>query len=583
MKIISKQVESNVESIKEKNSEKDFYKYLEDKLPGIGITKIVPFQGIYIDLMYLDENKIGLYKFMDTTEDTFSIFSDEILEIMEEEYNQVKKQLNQDIPYYFVMPYVNLEKKNLSKSFIIDNHKFEEIINDEVSFTNFISEELEQNISKIVFELAKEYFIIKREIEELEKGEFSLEGIEFRSKTLMGTLMEDTQVESVNNFKYGSTLLLGSTGTGKTSIMLSKSIKIARLYPKENFLYITFDKQLGGELTKHIKNFFPDITNLKIINFHQFVLLLGKKYSLRLNNKSKQSFNKEFYKVFAKVAKIYQGKRYYKGIFVDEAENFTKEEIEFLRNISFQTKNFLCVSYDRAKRLSEIENVSSYDYEYDNILTLDNNFRNSKAISMFNMEFQNKLEEFSALEIGEIGDYFIPYGLGNQEKGEVNLFEGVSSKEIMDQIVNKIKELESEGYKTSEMCIIYPFNIKVLKGQKHIYSKHLVKTHLEENEILYSIADDETSNRYQAQGVTLTNIYNVNNLEYKIIFFCQLEVLFAGLNIENKEEAQKITNILYTAMGRATEKLFIYLKEDDNRPGILDLLKLTAREELWNI
>jgi len=585
MKIFSADVNSNVESIRKKSSERDFYKYMEDKLTGIGITKIVPFNGIYFDLLYVEKNKVGLFKFMDTSEDTFSILDTEILEVMEEEYNEVQAKIAIKLPeikvsYHFMMPYVNLELKNLQKSFIIDNHKFEELINDEFEISNYLHENDENQIDNIIFELAKEYFVIKKLINKLQTKPLVETEIKYKNLQLSAATMDKEQIEKINNFRYGSTIMYGSTGTGKTKILVSKFIKIARLYPKDNFLYITFDKQLSNELNNYVKYLFPDMKNIKIINYHQFVLLLGKKYNLRLNNKSKQSFNKEFEKVFNKVAQIYSSKRYFKGIFVDEAENFLIKDMEFLRNISYSTRNFLYASYDKAKQMSHLEEktVSIEGFGFENMITLGKNYRNSMGIGNFNMGFQDNLERYKLLELSEPEDYFVPFEIESSIIGEVNAIEYKSSVEMMTDMVEKIKLYIEKGYKYSDMCVIYPFNEKVLKGKRYVYSKHMVKTFLEENEIIFNFADDETSNLYSSTGVTLSNIYNVTNLEYKIVFFCQLDVLYNSFNIENKINARKMINIIYTATSRATEKLCVYLKDDETRPGLIDLLKISSIE-----
>lgn len=585
MKIFSSNVNSNVESIRKKYSEKDFYKYMSNKLDGIGITKIVPFKGIYFDLLYVDENRVGLFKFMDTNEDTFSILDKEILEVMEEEYEDVKKHIENILPecnvsYYFIMPYVDLIEKNMKTDFIIDNKEFESLINDEVDFKKYILENDKDKIEKIIWELAKEYFTLKKEIN---RNHFDTEielNVRYKNLDLKAGLMNVEQIENINNFRYGSTLLFGSSGTGKTRAMISKLIKIARLYPKDNFLYLTFDKQLAGEKNSYIKNMFPDLKNVKIINYHQFVLLLGKKYNLRLNNKSKYNFNKEFEKIFVKVAQIYNEKRYFKGIFVDEAENFCLKDLKFLRSISYITRNFLYVSYDKAKQMSHLEEkvTSVEEYSYDNILTFNTNYRNSLEIGKFNMGFQSNIETFSLLELKGETDYFIPFNIESRLIGEVRTFEYTSSLDMMNMMLSHIKEYKEQGYNYSDMCIIYPFNEKVLKGKKYVYSKHLVKKYLEENEIIFNFADDETSNFYKSQGITLSNIYNVTNLEYKIVFVCQLDVLYNSFSIENKINTRKMINIIYTATSRATERLCLYLKEDESRPGIIDLLKISSME-----
>lgn len=585
MKIFSADVNSSVESIRKKSSERDFYKYMQDKLTGIGLTKIVPFNGLYFDLLYVEKNRVGLFKFMDTNEDTFSILDKEILEVMEEEYDEVQAKLAVKLPeakisYHFIMPYVDLEEKKVQKSFIIDNHKFEELINSEDEIVNYMYENNETEINNIVFELAKEYFVVKKLVNKLHAEPLVETEVKYKNLQLNAVTMDREQIEKINDFKYGATIMYGSTGTGKTKVMMSKFIKIARLYPKDNFLYITFDKQLSNELNNYAKYLFPDIKNIRIINYHQFVLLLGKKYNLRLNNNSKQSFNKEFEKVFDKVAKIYSDKRYFKGIFVDEAENFLIKDFEFLRSISYNTRNFLYASYDKAKQMSHLEEktVSIEGYNFENMITLDKNYRNSMEIGNFNMGFQDNLEKYKLLELDQTEDYFLPFQTESSIIGEVNAVEYKTSTEMMTDMVEKIKLFVEQGYKYSDMCVIYPFNEKVLKGKKHVYSKHMVKKFLEENEIIFNFADDETSNLYSSTGVTLSNIYNVTNLEYKIVFFCQLDVLYNSFNIENKINARKMINIIYTATTRATEKLCIYIKDDETRPGLIDLLKISSIE-----
>ena len=55
MKIFSAKVDSNVESIRKKSSEREFYRHMCKSLTGKGFTKIVPFGGIYFDLLYVED------------------------------------------------------------------------------------------------------------------------------------------------------------------------------------------------------------------------------------------------------------------------------------------------------------------------------------------------------------------------------------------------------------------------------------------------------------------------------------------------------------------------------------------------
>ena len=585
MKIFSAKVDSNVESIRKKSSEREFYRHMCKSLTGKGFTKIVPFGGIYFDLLYVEDNMAGLFKFMDTTEDTFSILDIEILEVMEEEYNEVQEKIEELIPgakvsYHFIMPYVNLREKGIEKDFIIDNAAFEQLINSERHLKTYLSENTDFDTDDILYGLAKEYFVIKSQPNNLIDTPLLQKKIKYKNLELTATSMDCSQIENINSFRYGSTMMIGSSGTGKTRAMIAKLIKIARLYPKDDFAYITFDKQLSNDIGSQIRTLHPDLKNIRVINYHQLILLMGRKYNLRLNNKSKQSFNREFEKVFTKVAQIYKDKRYFKGVFIDEAENFELKDLEFIRNISYKTRNFLYVSYDKAKQMSHLEEktVSVEEYTFDNIITFGKNYRNSIEIGNFNTGFQSNLEKFNLLEFGDENDYFVPFQIESSAIGEVEAIEYSSTSEMMGNIVEHIRRYTDQGYSYSDMCIIYPFNQKVLRGKKYVYSKHMVKSYLEENGIVFSFADDETNNMYKSTGVTLSNIYNVTNLEYKIVFFCQIDVLYNAFNIENRINARKMINIIYTATSRATEKLCVYLREDETRPGLIDLLKISSLE-----
>ena len=55
-------------------------------------------------------------------------------------------------------------------------------------------------------------------------------------------------------------------------------------------------------------------------------------------------------------------------------------------------------------------------------------------------------------------------------------------------------------------------------------------------------------------------------------------MLYNAFNIENRINARKMINIIYTATSRATEKLCVYLREDETRPGLIDLLKISSLE-----
>lgn len=573
MKIATK-VNSNIESVKTKDSEKLFYEHLEKYMTGIGIPKIVPIKGIYFDLLYVENGNAALFKFMDTSEDTFSILSEEIIEVIEEELAIVDEFIKEkfeglSLNYHFVMPFIEFESYNLSKEYVIDKSKMESLMNEEIPLSDLLSDTKGMD-EELLFQLGKEYFVLQKESA---LGELVINK-KYRNEDIKATLMEVEQIQGVNSLRYGTTLFEGATGTGKTSMMIAKLIKLARIYQNDNFLYVTFDKQLSNEINNMIKYYHKDINNIKVINFHQFVLILGRKYNLKLNNKSKQSFNKEFEKVFEKIAKIYKGKRYFKGVFVDEGENFNTSEIQFLRDISYSMKNILYIAYDEAKRMSPFDEhkEDASHFPKDNLLVAKGNYRMSQEVGYFNLDFQNDVNTFSVLELNRHSEYFKSFNVNNPKKGFAQVLEHEDTPQMLSRVIQIIKDSVGSGYDYSDICIIYPFNEKVVKNNKSVYSKHLLKKVLDENNILVNFADDESSYLQKPIGVTLSNIYNCTNLEWKVVILCQLDTLYNTFTKPKTKDIQKMLNIIYTATGRTNENLYVLIRKDDHRPGIIDLL-----------
>ena len=565
-------VNTSLEILKVKNAEKLFYRYLMREETGLCLQKISPQNGLYFDLFYEKDGKAALFKFMDTNADTFEILGDEIIEVMQEEKQLVDEYLLSkvgiQVKYYFIMPFVDFEHFKIQANEIIDKNQFEALINGGKSIDVLLSS-CQNKENELIFELGKEYMVYNHYVNH---GSWSM-GVGYRGNQIKAILMEAAQIERINHLSYGSTLLEGATGTGKTSILFSKMIKLARLHPNEKFLFLTFDKQNSQELKKLLNYFHEDITNVRIINFHQFILKLGAKHNLRLNKNSKQNFNTEFKKVFTKVEKIYKGKRYYRGVFVDEAENFNTAYIHFLRNLCPREKSFFAVSLDEAKQLSPIDPEGQKEIKKNWTYTIqtEENYRQPQRIGHYNRNFQNNINTFSLLELDRIKDYFSPFDIARQEKGKLEIIEYDETEEAMAWILKIIGFYEEKNYEYNDIGILYPFNTKMMKGGM-VDSKKTLKDTLDSKKIPLTYATDETNNFQKSDKIMLSNIYNFNNLEKRVIIFCQLDTIYDVNMDSSTNEIQRMLNIIYTGVSRATEALYILIKKDDQRPAIIDLL-----------
>lgn len=595
MRLFTSNSVSNVDALKGRNSEKDFYRYMGDTLKGYGLTKVASFSGLYTDLIYIEDGRIALFKFMDTNEETFSILDEEIIEIMEEEREKMFLEMREhgierEIPYYFVMPYVDLEKFDLEdkRSFLIDTHLFERLINGEDEMQVYLSEALSaEETDRFRFTMAKEYHIVKK-ASDSRGGRGSLRKIKFayRSLEYQAMIMDSSEIRHINSIKYGKTLLEGASGTGKTTILLSTALKLAKLFPRDQFLYITFDKQLVYELKNLLEMKEVSLPNLKFINFHQYISQLAKPYGLRIDNqKGFREFEQEFSKIFVKVSQIYRNKKTYRGIFLDESENFSKEEIGFLMESIYTKKSFFVASQDKAKDVKNNEKYIWNDVDrisFDEIIHLRVSYRSSSSINRFINAYTDRVREYAEEELSTVLEDYVHKGYTKRKtpgKLEALFFEDF--QQVSKQIALKIRELHESGYQYSDICVVYPYNTRKTRTKGQVYYQYIIKTDLEEEGLPFMMASDEMTNMSHKIGVTLSNVYNIVNLEYKVLLICGIESLSPEFAV--KEDNRRMNflqgfNIVYSILNRGVDEVYMFFKREEEENIWQRLLAETLQE-----
>ena len=71
-------INSQLDALRIKEFEEKFYEKISDNVKIV--PKVTPFKGINTDLLYIKDNKILFVKFMDTSEELFSILDEELIE-----------------------------------------------------------------------------------------------------------------------------------------------------------------------------------------------------------------------------------------------------------------------------------------------------------------------------------------------------------------------------------------------------------------------------------------------------------------------------------------------------------------------
>nr|WP_269806597.1 UvrD-helicase domain-containing protein [Clostridioides difficile] len=571
-----------------KEFEKIFYENINKDVKVV--PKVTPFKGINTDLLYVKDGKILFIKFMDTTEDIFFILEEELLEVMNEEYELLKLKMGQknrniSYNYVYIMPYVEVEETYEFEEFvnnnIIDKNKLQDIMN-KGSLDEYLNDENDEiNLNLFLLDVCSEYYIINDKLhlnEKFKKISFYNDDYKYTA-----TMMEEVQIKDVISVKYGNTLIEGGSGIGKTAIMLSRAIKLAKVYPHHKLIIFTHTKQLRNELRERIELLYKDNNNLEVHTFSSFIFKLAKKFNLIVDyNMLKNDYEKAFNNLVKQAQNIIKNKNMFKAIFIDEAESFLEYEIDFIREFLYKTKFIFNVCSCNSLNISNRLNIFKKLYngiEFDDKIILSKNYRQAKEI----VDFTNKFSNNSNSYINELrpNTEFSTFFYTKALRGGNKSVDIIKVSDLDDQISSVIWEIEylisKKGLDYSEVAIVYPYNKKKLKSGKTIYFQYMLKKALEEAKIPYICAEDNLTNISKKVGTTIANIYAIKNLEYKAVIVCELEMLY-NQTINDIEQDYQVNdfvgdlNKVYLAMSRATDYLSIVTTFNEEASDIIRLI-----------
>ena len=583
-------INSQLEALKLKDIERYFYNKIDSDTTSI-IPKVTPFKGINTDMLYIKNNKLLFIKFMETTEDLFFILEEELLEVMNEEYELLKikmeqLKLNIEYNYVFVMPYVDIDDSDKFEDFIknnlIDKVKLEKILNDTSLIDEYFKcENNEIDLNLFLLEICPEYYVLSDRIHLNNKfKKISFYSDEYK---YTATPLSEEQIKDIISINYGNTLFTGGSGTAKTTLMLSKVMKLARVYPHHRFLILTHTKQESNELREKLQILYKESTNIDIYTFNSFVLKLAKKYNLVVDyNMLKKDYYKTFNNIVKQAKNIIKNKNMFKGIFIDEAESFSENEIEFIREFLYKTKYifniFSCDSLNISNNVNIFKDKLK-EIKFDESIYLNKNYRQSKDLVDFNNKFCENIDKYIKNlrhNVKDIGFYKTKNINPNTKSVDI-----IKVSDLEDQISSVIWEIKyfinQKGLDYSEIAIIYPYNKKKLKSGKTMYFQYMLRKALENANIPYIYAEENLTNISKKVGITISNIYTIKNLEYKACIVCQLEMLY-NHTINDITQDYQINdfigdlNKVYLATNRACNYLSIITAFNEESSDIIKLL-----------
>lgn len=509
---------------------------------------------------------------------------------MSEENNLLKLKMNKNYKdisynYIFIMQHVTLEddyENDFVKNNIIDKNKLQCIIDD----NNYINKYLKESNNEIslnlfMLDICPEYYVLN------EKNNFNknFKKISFYNEEYKysANILEENQVVDVISIKYGNTLFTGGSGTGKSTIMLSRAIKLARVYPHHKFLILTESKQVCNDIREKCSLLYKNNNNLEIHTLHTFILKLSKRFNLVLDyNMLKKDYDKTFNNLIKQAQNIIKTKNMFKGIFIDEGECFSNYKLNFIREFLYKTKYifniFTCNCSNISNNLNIFKN-NLYNIEFKEKIILNTNYRQTKELLEFVNNFsKNSNEYILSLRESNINNKFYTSKALREGNKSVDI---IKVSDLDEQISSVLWEIDylvnKKGLDYGDIGIIYPYNKKKLKNGKTIYFQYMLKKALEESEIPYIYAEDNLTNISKKIGVTMSNIYTIKSLEYKAIIICELEMLYNHKIIDKSQDYQLNDfvgdlNKVYLAINRASDYLSIITTFNKDSSDIIKLL-----------
>ena len=581
-------INSQLDALRIKEFEEKFYEKISDNVKIV--PKVTPFKGINTDLLYIKDNKILFVKFMDTSEELFSILDEELIEVMNEEYNMLRLKMAQqhsNINYNFVyiMPYVEIYDEYESQEFvnnnIIDKNKLKQIIEKEKDLDIYLKEENNEiELNMYLLDICPEYYVLNNQKHinrEFKKITFVNDDYEYSA-----TMLDKNELKYSLSINYGNNLFEGGSGTGKTTIMLSRAIKLARVYPQHRFIVFVSSKKLCNQLKEELEILYKDNNNLEIHTLSSFLFKLAKKFDLIADYRMfKQDYEKYLNNLIKQARNVIKNKNMFKGIFIDEAESFKVEEIEFISEFLYKTKNILDIYYCNALNITNDLNIfkSRDDIKVNQKIDLDINYRQDKNLIEFLNRFcQNSNDYIKTLRPMIKNDIYVPTKSIYNQGQDPEIIKVIDLEEQIESILWEIDFLRNKkGLDYSDIAIVYPYNKKKLKNGKTIYFQYILRKALEEAKIPYMVAEDEITNITKKVGITISNIYGIKNLEYKAVIFCELEMLYNQTIGDTKQDYQindfvGDLNKIYLAINASTSYLKIITTFNEDSSEIIKIL-----------
>ena len=408
-------------------------------------------------------------------------------------------------------------------------------------------------------------------------------------------ILDKYQEQVARRIGPGHSIVRGVAGSGKSLVLCSKALFIAREHPEWKVLITCYNISLASRLRYYIESFKKregvNLNNIEIVNFHK---LCGKIF--REHNKTFPKVNKQEVSSSAQFASLSEDEKEAKldemesallgqelqriaaaektdkfhAILVDESQDFHPSWLKGLLFFLDGNTNFLLLTEDPNQKIYP----RSFSYKDAGIrlvgrnrsFTLPISYRSTREIiaPASRLVSRSSWDQFYKKYIeneGELLSETDKFPKGEYPKIKIAKKYSDICSQISDDIQDKLKK----GHKYSDFGILYlvqrsgkaDSRQEVMEFAEDInYAQGIVEElTLKQIPNFWMSKDRNTKKEYDQskEKVTISTIFSAKGLEFEVVYVVGLE-LYPWSKRNKRENA----SLLYTAMTRAKSELHMF-------------------------
>lgn len=205
---------------------------------------------------------------------------------------------------------------------------------------------------------------------------------------------DESRITNILSSNEKIIVLSGHAGTGKTIMLLHAALlMISKGY---KCLFLTYNKALIADLKRTMSFFSYHQDNLDMNSMHSFLIGIMKKARIWTNNYDIQDFDDKIKEMNHKKSLKSLALSFYKYIFIDEAQDWKKDEAEIIKYYYKDSKIVIADGVDQFMRSTERVNWGSSPFP-----KLKKCMRQKANLTKFAKLFASKLGIYWDVEINE--------------------------------------------------------------------------------------------------------------------------------------------------------------------------------------